>query len=147
MSEGCAGEDREIMKDTCTRRRFAAMAGAFASFAFGGCDRIGRGSNGASAAEAAEINDGRLTAHPPSKATTSAKGERALGLDSGRDAMLRVPATATDAPLPLLVMLHGAGGSGAGVLRRVAAAAEEAGGAGLPRQPRARARAGSAGRL
>src|SRR5262245_22626870 len=127
MSEGCAGEDREIMKDTCTRRRFAAMAGAFASFAFGGCDRIGRGSNGASAAEAAEINDGRLTAHPPSKATTSAKGERALGLDSGRDAMLRVPATATDAPLPRLVMLHGAGGSGAGVLRRVAAAADEAG--------------------
>lgn len=106
------------MKHTFTRRRFTAMAGAGASFAFGGFG---------ARAEAAETNDGRLTARPPAKATTSAKGERALGLERERDAFLRVPANATDAPLPLLVMLHGAGGSGAGVIRRVAAAADEAG--------------------
>ncbi len=106
------------MKHTFTRRRFTAMAGAFASFAFGGFG---------ARAEAAETNDGRLTARPPAKSTTSAKGERALGLERERDAFLRVPPNATDAPLPLLVMLHGAGGSGAGVIRRVAAAADEAG--------------------
>jgi predicted esterase len=104
------------------------MAGAFASFAFGaGCDRVGHGSSGASAAEAPGSGDGRLTAHPPSKVTTSAKGERALGLASGRDAVLHLPANAADGPLPLFVLLHGAGGSGGGVLRRIAAAADEAG--------------------
>jgi phospholipase/carboxylesterase len=112
------------MKHTFTRRRFTAVAGAFASFAFGSCDRIGHGSSGASAAEA---DEGRLTAQPRTNTTTSAKGERALGLESGRDAILRVPASATDAPLPLLVLLHGATGNGAGVLRRVAPAADEAG--------------------
>src|SRR5262249_29774525 len=103
---------------------FAAMAGAFASFAFGSCDRIGHGAGGTSATEG---NDGRLTAHPPSPAATSAKGGRAPGPGTGRDAILRRPPNAAEAPLPLLVMLHGAGGSGTGVLRRVAAAADEAG--------------------
>lgn len=103
------------MKYTFTRRRFTAMAGAIASAPFVRC------------VEAAEANDGRLTARPPSKATTSANGERALGLEREREAYLRVPPNASDAPLPLLVMLHGAGGSGAGVINRVAAAADEAG--------------------
>jgi phospholipase/carboxylesterase len=103
------------MKHTFTRRRFTAMTGAFASLAFSGF------------AEAVEANDGRLTVRPPSKVTTSAKGEFALGLERERDAYLRLPPNATDAPLPLFVMLHGAGGSGAGVIRRVADAADEAG--------------------
>jgi len=122
------------MKDGITRRRFAKLAGAFATFstgAFGSaCDRIGHALSGAAAAE---VNDGRLTVHPKANVTTPLKGERALGLDNvdnahrGRDAILRVPPNATGAPLPLLVILHGATGSGAGVLRRVAQAADEAG--------------------
>src|SRR5207247_1244714 len=41
--------------------------------------------------------------------------------------ILQMPATPASTPLPLLVLLHGAGGSGAGVLRRVGAAADQAG--------------------
>ena len=109
-----------------TRRRFGAITGgAFVSFVLGACDRIGHSLSGA------EANDGRLTARPRAgvalETMSSAKGERALGLDRGRDAMLKLPANATDAPLPLLVLLHGAGGSGAGVLRRLGAAADDAG--------------------
>jgi len=110
------------MKHTFTRRRFSAMAGAFVSSVFGsGCDRIGHGAGGAIAVEA---NEGRLAARAAASVATSAKGERVLGLDKGRDAILRVPANSADSPLPLLVVLHGAGGSGAGVLRRVSAAAD-----------------------
>jgi predicted esterase len=114
-----------------TRRRFSVVAGsAFASFAFGdGC---------AVQSEPAAANDGRLTAKPTSAPKGATAGEprngvttsartRALGLGRGRDAILQLPAKTTSEPLPLFVMLHGAGGSGEGVLRRVATAAEEAG--------------------
>jgi phospholipase/carboxylesterase len=109
-----------------SRREFGAIAGGtFASLAFGSaCDSMGRRFGGATAAEA---NDGRLTARPRADVTTSAKGERALGLERERDATLKLPATAASAPLPLLVLLHGAGGSGAGVLRRLGSAADDAG--------------------
>jgi len=99
-------------------------------------------------------SDGRLTArpasapHPPLATTQSAAAgksdtdpaaagtrgrdfapgsKQTLGLDRSRDAVLQLPANPTGEPLPLFVMLHGAGGSGEGVLRRVAAAAEAAG--------------------
>jgi phospholipase/carboxylesterase len=94
-------------------------------------------------------NDGKLTARPASSSTPTrgatadkpadqphsgslgaefAHGTtRPLKLERSRDAVLQLPAKATDQPLALLVMLHGAGGSGEGVLRRVAAAAEDAG--------------------
>jgi predicted esterase len=95
-------------------------------------------------------NEGRLTARPASASTTTrdatagkpatgppisgalsaefAPGTtRPLKLERSRDAVLQLPAKATDQALALLVMLHGAGGSGEGVLRRVAAAAEDAG--------------------
>ena len=102
-----------------TRRRFGALAGGvLASLAFGdGC-----GSETGSPEAAA----GRLTARPRATVATSAAGTRALGLGGARDAILQMPANAT-APLPLLVLLHGAGGRGEGVLRRLGPAAEEAG--------------------
>jgi predicted esterase len=103
-----------------TRRRFGAIAGgAVASFAFGDACRV--------SSEPSPGSDGRLTARPRASVTTSAEGRRALGLDRGRDAILHVPASAAAAPLPLLVLLHGAGGSGEGVLRRLGAAADDAG--------------------
>jgi predicted esterase len=103
-----------------TRRRFGAVAGgALASFALGhGCYR---------ASEGREADEGRLTARPRGDVTTSAKGRRALGLGGARDAILQLPSKATGAPLPLFVLLHGAGGSGDGVLRRLGSAPDEAG--------------------
>lgn len=75
-----------------TRRKFCAIAGgAVASIAVG-C----RGGSGT----------GRLTARPHAGVKTSSTGQINLGLDSERDAILRVPQTA--GPLPLFVMLHGA---------------------------------------
>jgi phospholipase/carboxylesterase len=100
------------------RRRFTAITGgAFASFAFGGACRV--------ESEPAQVGDGRLTARPRANVTTSVKA-RTLGLDAGRDAILQLPKD-TSSPIPLLVLLHGAGGSGEGVLRRFSTAAEEAG--------------------
>lgn len=45
-------------------------------------------------------------------------GVAALGLDPARDALVRCP-PASDAPAPLLVMLHGAGGHAQGALAHV----------------------------
>jgi phospholipase/carboxylesterase len=103
-----------------TRRRFGAIAGsAFTSFALAEACAV--------ESEPSAANDGRLTARPRAHVTTSARTERALGLDRKRDAILQLPTRSASDALPLLVMLHGAGGSGEGVLRRVAAAADEAG--------------------
>ena len=102
-----------------TRRRFGAIAGGtFGSFAFGDGCRL--------ASEPLQGSDGRLTARPRSDVATSVEGRRPLGLERQRDAILQVPAGAKG-PLPLVVLLHGAGGSGEGILRRLGASAEEAG--------------------
>src|SRR5712691_530951 len=111
-----------------SRRRFAEIAGGILpSFAFGNACRVSEGSlagHGFSGAD--QASDGRLVARPRANVSTSAKGER-LGLGGARDAILRLPANAPTAPLPLLVLLHGAGGSAEGILRRLGAAADEAG--------------------
>lgn len=74
---------------------------------------------------AAPVISDRITAkHKVSR--TTAKGEDRLGLDS-RDAILRVPKNAPDGPLPLLVLLHGAGGSGANMLGRISSYCDDAG--------------------
>jgi phospholipase/carboxylesterase len=101
-----------------TRRRFGGLVGgALASLSLGGaCD--------GSAAGAA--NDGRLRARPRKGITTAGSGSRTLGLADGRDAILQLPPD-TSSPLPLLVLLHGAGGSGAGILKWLGPAAADAG--------------------
>ena len=118
---------------TITRRRFGAIGGgAFASLIFGGAGTgavactgaaVGRPFRGAEAEAAA---DGRLSARPRANVTTSAKDGR-LGLDSGRDAILTLPAKSVEPPLPLLVLLHGASGNGEGMLRRLGTAVDDAG--------------------
>jgi phospholipase/carboxylesterase len=103
-----------------TRRHFGAIAGGvLASFTVGGACRRASGPR--------DANDGRLTARPRADVETSAKGESALGLDPTRDAILQLPEKITDGPLPLLVLLHGAGGSAEGVLGRLGSAPDEAG--------------------
>ena len=53
-------------------------------------------------------NDGRLTVRPRTDVKTAVTGQVKLGINSERDAVLQVPKSAGQSPLPLLVMLHGA---------------------------------------
>src|SRR2546428_6955085 len=113
-----------------TRRQFGALAGsAVASFAFGGACRWSESQVGRrfSDAGAGKGSDGSLAARPRANVPTSAERRSVLGLDRGRDAILQLPANAASTPLPLLVLLHGASGSGEGVLRRLGSVADEAG--------------------
>ncbi len=102
-----------------TRRQFAAVLGAaLGSLALGGgCRAMG--------GEPLD-NSGRLTVRPKATTATAAPGQTPLGLGRGRDGVLQVPASATG-PLPLFVLLHGAGGSGQRMLQRIAPAIESAG--------------------
>jgi phospholipase/carboxylesterase len=103
-----------------TRRHFGeAVGGVLASLALSEACRVG--------SERGPGDDGRLSARPRAEVATSATGSRGLGLDHSRDAILRLPANAARGPLPLLVLLHGAGGSGDGVLGRLGSAPDEAG--------------------
>lgn len=103
-----------------TRRQFTAIAGsAFASLAFSGgaCEKLA----------SAYPDDGRLTARPRANISTSARRESTIHLDGNRDAILRMPPVVPNATVPLLILLHGATGSGTGVLRRLGSVPEKAG--------------------
>jgi phospholipase/carboxylesterase len=71
---------------------------------------------------------GRLrTRHAPATEST-APGTHPLGLRETRDGVLYLPARyEPTAPMPLMLLLHGAGGSGAGIARRFSAYADELG--------------------
>jgi phospholipase/carboxylesterase len=103
-----------------TRRRFATTAGcALASFA---CGHLGSAS-----ARTEDTDDGRLTARPGmTVAGTLSSGPLGLGA-GGRDGVIQMPSVLPKGPVPLLLFLHGATQSGAGSLRRISAAADEAG--------------------
>jgi phospholipase/carboxylesterase len=64
---------------------------------------------------------GRITARPRAVGQQCRGGLRALGLDASRDAVLYVPAAVAEAnrAAPLLVVLHGAGGSGERIVQRL----------------------------
>ena len=78
-------------------------------------------------AESAFARDGRLTARPRDGVKTTATGRVMLGLHSERDAILQLPANATQSSLPLLVMLHGATQSAEDMFWYLGTAYEEAG--------------------
>jgi len=109
-----------VTNKVITRRRFGALScGALASLALGAaCRREG---------DTALAADGRLTARPIANVRTSVSGKTRLGLDPSRDASLQIPATASTAPLALLILLHGAGGSGEDILDWLGPVTEEAG--------------------
>ncbi len=110
------------------RRNFGAIAGTFvASLSLDGC---GRGWAGLP-------NDGRLTARPGAADKTldnssplgsSTIGRQTyLGLDRDRDAIVQLPKSAGNAPLPLLVFLHGATQSAEDMFEYLDSAPDEAG--------------------
>ena len=102
-----------------TRRRFAITAGcALASVAFNEACLV--------ATNTSPYADGRLTARPVSgSATTLQSG--ALGLGRDRDGVIQMPSAPVAGKVPLLVFLHGATQSGAGMMRRIGPAADRAG--------------------
>ena len=73
-----------------------------------------------------EANDGRLTARPGGVTGTAEPGITGLNLGGFRDGVLLVPAGYTAAqPIPLMVLLHGAGGLGSQLLQRFTELADE----------------------
>lgn len=108
------------MAMTMDRRQFTVLAGsALASMVCGGaCE--GNPS-------LAQAGSGRLRMRPGSGATTGARGRVALGLGGARDAILIMPSVIPATPLPLLVMLHGAGGSADRFLQRFGTLPDQAG--------------------
>jgi phospholipase/carboxylesterase len=90
-----------------SRRGFLALASAAST----GLGRQRRG------------GESRLAEPPAAPARAIAPGEHALGLGRGRDGILRVPAGyRPDAPAPLVVLLHGAGGRARGIVARLTVA-------------------------
>lgn len=83
------------MADVLTRRAWLALAAMAA--ASGGAEQRRRGGD--------SRLDVRVT--PPTRPVEA--GEHALGLGGGRDGLLRLPTPRT-VPIPLAVLLHGAGG-------------------------------------
>src|SRR5205085_9374586 len=103
-----------------TRRRFGVTAAyALGTIAFGDACLVTTGTGAADRTQ--------LTARPRPGAAASLQSGR-LGLSrSDRDGLVQIPSTIAPGPMPLLVFLHGATQSGAGMLRRIGAAAEQAG--------------------
>jgi phospholipase/carboxylesterase len=63
------------------------------------------------------INDGRLVARPTSQTTFPSPGTQPLLIEAGRDGRLYVPPGLTaGVPAPLIVLLHGASGTGQSML-------------------------------
>lgn len=63
--------------------------------------------------------DGRLTARPRPIATPAPPGFTPLSIGRDRDGLLFVPRSAASRAVPLVILLHGAGGSAAGIRRRM----------------------------
>ena len=71
--------------------------------------------------------DGRLTARPRPATRPAAPGLTALSIGRDRDGLLFVPEIAKAGPVPLVVLLHGAGGSAANMHRRIFSSADSVG--------------------
>lgn len=92
---------------------------------------VGAGAAGlasCSASRAGQLVGARLSARPSPPVRVLAPGTHPLELSRGRDGFLFIPASVhADSAAPLIVMLHGAGGSADRVLAGMRPFAEEAG--------------------
>jgi len=97
-----------------TRRHFVASLAGFAGFT-------------GFTAKTRQRADGRVAARPrPGAETSLVSGPLGLG-DRRRDGVIQMPTAPAAGKLPLLVFMHGATQSGAGLLRRIGSAADQAG--------------------
>src|SRR5678816_2155513 len=103
-----------------SRRKFCGITGGtVASLAFSNACRLNSNS--------AMKNNGRRFVRPHTPTGPRSTGQVMLGLDRERDAILQLPKTAADSPLPLLLMLHGAGQSADDMFWYLGSAHEDAG--------------------
>jgi phospholipase/carboxylesterase len=133
------------MKDTrlggidprLTRRDLLALGLAFPAVISVGCrarpikENLAMAGNGQGRPDGSvreRAAEGRLLARPRQPREAGPRGLHPLGLADGRDAFIHVPASyRPDRPAPLVVMLHGAGGSGRPHLRHLQSLAGETG--------------------
>lgn len=103
-----------------TRREFVALAGTVAASAVLSPACLTAGSLSAVS--------GELKARPkPATKTTAKPGSQPLGLEKSRDGVLHMPAKIPATPMPLFVLLHGAGGAGDRVLNKFRDASDASG--------------------
>ena len=102
-----------------SRRRFTRLTGsALASLVL---------APGCGAESFVAQSNARLTARPKPGTKTTAQGRTPLGLGENRDGVLHLPSTIPASPLPLLLLLHGAGGHGENMLNRLGEIPDRAG--------------------
>src|SRR4051812_3059616 len=71
---------------------------------------------------------GRLRSRPDPSATPDLPpGVSRLGLSTGRDAFVHLPAAPADGPVPLAVLLHGAGSAASNVIGLLGRSADDLG--------------------
>ena len=100
-----------------TSRRAFGFAALAALVAGDSCSALGSSEAG---------NDPRLNARPRAGTPTTLTSG-AIGLGGDRDGVIQMPSAPPPGPMPLLLFLHGATQAGAGMLRRIGPAAEQAG--------------------
>ncbi len=71
--------------------------------------------------------NGRLTARPRPVTTQPSPGLTTLSISKGRDGLLYVPGTLQSGPVPLVVLLHGAGGAAQSIMSRLSGLADSVG--------------------
>src|SRR5580765_3484778 len=98
------------MNQFLNRRGFCTLSGAaLASLALNtACRRTWSNLPSGSRFKARPNSNGKPSASPSPLGSSTVGRQTYLGLDRDRDAILQLPKSATNAPLPLLLFLHGA---------------------------------------
>lgn len=109
-----------MKQHSVSRRQFLFGGGLVSSCWTAGC---GAPTNGLDAQR------DRVHGPPVVTKTTLRPGIHSLGLRTTRDGVLSLPLNASEGQLPLIVLCHGAGGSGADFLRHLRSATESLGAA------------------
>jgi phospholipase/carboxylesterase len=110
------------MSAATTMTRWTLVAFGLAAAFCAACGSGDFGSVGFGVEAGTPASDGHVLSRPPKEPppVPAATGAQPLGLDSGRDGVIYLPPGLTG-PAPLLVLLHGATGSAAGITRRTEA--------------------------
>ena len=114
--------------ETITRREFIERCAGLCATGAGAALVSACGFGSVNEGSASEIVTGRLSARPGAPTGSVTPGLAALGFSPSRDGLLYIPRDySPQRPAPLVLMLHGAGGSAQGGIRPFQSLADEAG--------------------